>query len=86
MKLTGKLEKGSILLREVWMDEQEADTLFHDRLERQLVRLCREIEIPVPIWLKKNTREIARYRKTFFGKEQFMEDVFFDRFILEIRA
>jgi hypothetical protein len=45
--------------------------------------LCAKLEIPVPLWLKKNTKELAIFRRTFFSSEQFMEKVWFDKF--EIR-
>lgn len=56
---------------------------YTDRLEECLVLLCRELGTPVPLWLKKNTREFARFRRTFFFSGQFDEKVGFDRF--EIR-
>jgi hypothetical protein len=63
----------------------EEDTMlqFHEKLEKCLIDLCREIGIPVPIWLEKNTKEFAYFKKTFFTNEQFVEKVNFDRF--EIR-
>jgi len=59
---------------------------FHDQMEEAFLQLCKSLDIPVPIWLKKNTREIASYRKTYFEKEQFLEETLFDRFILEIEV
>jgi len=53
-------------------------------LEEGLISLCRELDIPVPLWLNKNTSEFARYRKTFFDRDQFIEDVKFDRFELRM--
>lgn len=44
------------------------------------MELCAALEIPVPLWLKKNTKELANFRKTFFTSEQFMEKVWFDKF------
>ena len=86
MVLYGKLVKGNTFLREAKSKGLENGKPFHDIMEEAFVRLCRELEIPVPIWLKKNTREISRYSKTFFDREQFIEDVYFDRFVLEIEV
>jgi len=56
---------------------------FREKLENCLLDLCSKLEIPVPLWLKKNTRELATFRRTFFTREQFIEKVWFDKF--EIR-
>lgn len=83
MKLLGKLIKDTKIIREAWM-EKENTASFHDTLEECFVDLCRELEIPVPLWLRKNTAEFVRYRKTFFSSEHFIEKVFFDRFEIRI--
>ena len=57
---------------------------FHDRLENCLLSLCRDADIPAPIWLSKNTTELARFKKTSFYAEQFAEKVNFDRFEIRI--
>lgn len=86
MILYGKLMKGNMPLKEAKAESLDNDKPFHDQMEEAFVRLCRSLDIPVPIWLKKNTREIAGYRKTYFEKEQFLEDTIFDRFVLEIEV
>ena len=86
MNLYGKLYKGNTLLKESSSGRTDPNRAFHDLMEESFLELCRNLDIPVPIWLKKNTREISRYRKTFFEKEQFVEDIVFDRFILEIEV
>lgn len=63
----------------------EEDALpFNDKLENCFIEVCSKLEIPVPLWLHKNTKEFARYRKTFFANEQFMEKVWFDKFEIRI--
>jgi len=57
---------------------------FRDKLENCLLGLCKEADIPVPIWLSKNSVELARFGKTSFFAEQFAEDVAFDRFEFKI--
>ena len=42
------------------------------------------LDISVPIWLKKNTKEFAMYRKTSFYSEQFVESIKFDRFDIKM--
>ena len=86
MVLYGKLVKGNTFIKDAKTAGADNERPFHDIMEEAFVLLCRELEIPVPIWLKKNTREVSRYHKTFFEKEQFIEEVYFDRFELEIEV
>lgn len=86
MNLYGKLVIGNTFIKEAKSEGVNTEKPFHDIMEEAFVLLCRQLEIPVPIWLKKNTREIAQYRKTFFDKEQFIEEVYFDKFVLEIEV
>lgn len=83
LTLTGKLYVESKLIRESAAADNEEGHNFRDKLECCLIDLCAKLEIPVPLWLKKNTRELAIFRKTFFSSEQFMDKVWFDKF--EIR-
>lgn len=86
MVLYGKLVKGNTFLKDSKAVGTDPEKTFHELMEGAFLELCRNLDIPVPIWLKKNTREISKYRKTFFGKEQFIEETVFDRFILEIEV
>lgn len=79
MKLTGRLIRGTECVQQEVVERQEGDS-FRDTLEESLISLCRELDIPVPIWLRKNTRELAAYRKTFFVRDQFLEKIWFDKF------
>ncbi len=83
MKLYGKIIKGRKKLLESVAERSDDESTFRDRLEACLLELCGSLDIPVPLWLEKNTREFVVYRKTFFSNEQFIEKVWFDKF--EIR-
>ncbi|MBQ6373506.1 MAG: hypothetical protein IJJ45_03365 [Clostridia bacterium] len=48
-----------------------------------LTDLCREFDIPRPIWLEKHEREFAEFGRTRFLPEHFMEDVSFQRLEIE---
>ncbi|HBQ63504.1 MAG TPA: hypothetical protein DD727_00965, partial [Clostridiales bacterium] len=58
---------------------EDSGQSFHDRLEQGFLQICRELRIPIPMWMKKNTRELASFRMTFFQKDQFPEEVIFER-------
>lgn len=84
MKLYGKIIKERKTMREEVAINTDDNVPFHDKLEKCLVEVCKKLDCQVPLWLEKNTKEFAMYRKTFFSKEQFMENVWFDK--LEIRV
>ena len=84
MVLEGRLFKGTVLLKQAETRNSDAGQTFHKRLEDCFVRLCKMLEIPVPVWMKKNTAEFSKYRKTFFSSDQFIDTVFFDRFDVRI--
>ena len=81
MKLEGRLFVANRMteIKEVETPDNEGEP-YSVRLERALVELCRQMDIPVPMWMKKNTHEFAAFRQTIFFKEQYTEKVRFDRF------
>lgn len=80
MILSGKLIKGTKILKETYFENAKEGQDFRDALEECLIELCKKLDIPVPLWLNKNTNDFARYRRTSFPKDQFVEVVDFDRF------
>lgn len=80
MRLQGRLfvSNKTIDIKEV--EYSDPDIPFSLELERALILLCRELDIPAPMWLKKNTREFAAFRQTMFFSEQYVEKVKFDKF------
>jgi hypothetical protein len=52
-------------------------------VEEALTELCREFDIPRPLWLNKHYREFEEFRRTQFLPEHFMEDVSFQRLDIE---
>ena len=54
-----------------------------EEAEDALTELCREFDIPKPLWLNKHEREFSEFRRTQFLPEHFMEDVPFQRLEIE---
>ena len=48
-----------------------------------LTELCREFDIPRPLWLAKHEREFEEFRRTVFLPEHVMEEVPFQRLEIE---
>ena len=84
MRVEGKLIKRTYTLSSAIAENNDLTLSYTERLESCLLGLCRELGIPVPLWLEKNTREFVRFKRTFFFDEQFEEKVGFDRFEIRI--
>lgn len=81
MKLEGRLFVANRMteIKEIETADLEGEA-FSQSLGRALVELCRQMDIPVPMWMKKNTHEFAAFRQTIFFSEQYTQKVRFDRF------
>lgn len=76
-RLWARIVKGHRIERQgieecAWGDEREA-----------LTELCRQFDIPRPLWLEKHEREFGAFRHTRFLPEHFMEDVPFQYLEIE---
>lgn len=84
MKLSGKIYKNSNVIIQTVKEINDDKISFREKLESLLISICKEFDISVPLWLKKNTTELGVYRKTSFPKDQFLENVWFDKFEISI--
>ena len=85
MKLEGRIFRSNLMIREWTVDRPETGGRFVSQLEKCLIDLCHGLEIPIPMWLEKNTHEFARFHQTIFFAEQFGDPVTFDRFQIHWR-
>ena len=58
-----------------------ADTFGWDAV---LTELCRPLDLARPVLLQKHLRELEQFNRTAFRPSDFMEDVSFDRFEIEL--
>lgn len=65
------------------IDQQATRDCRFEDVEDALTEMCREFDIPRPIWLEKHYREYESFRRTRFLPEHFMEDVPFQRLEIE---
>ena len=84
MKLEGKLFKGNLMTREAVVIRNDPELSFVKELENALIDLCHVLDIPIPLWLSKNTHEFAAFRQTMFFSDQYTETVYFDRFQIRL--
>jgi hypothetical protein len=80
MKLEGTVFRANLTIADIVIEQPDSPGSFVKQLETCLIKLCRELEIPIPLWLDKNTKEFARFHQTIFFEEQFTEKVNFNRF------
>ena len=52
--------------------------------ESALRELCRRLDLPRPVQLPKNDRDLSAFSRTFYGKEHFLEPISFQRLEVEI--
>lgn len=83
MKLEGRTYLANLLVQSATVQLDLEEQRFSKQLDLCLIELCRRLKAPLPLWLKKNTREFARFHQTIFFAEQFTEPVNFER--LQIR-
>ncbi len=80
MLLEGKTFVGNRTTRVVNVERNEPELTFSKQLENCLLDICRALDVSPPLWMDKNTKEFARFHKTVFTEDQFIEDVKFNRF------
>ena len=84
MKLYGKLIKDTRIIKETFAERNDESVSFRDQLEQCLIQVCKDLDIQVPLWLKKNTKEFVNHHRTFFTDEHFVEKISFDKFEIRI--
>ena len=84
MRLHGKIIKETRIIKETFIERSDENIPFRDQLEECLILLCKELDIQVPLWLKKNTKEFVNHHRTFFTEEHFIEKIKFDKFEIRI--
>ena len=83
MRTAGRIIKDRKILREILREDNRPDNRT-GKVLRALEEICRELDIPVPIWLEANIREFQRRAKTSFGQDAFIEEIPFTCLELEV--
>jgi hypothetical protein len=85
MTLNGRLINGhKITYNKSFGDTCGPASDFRDKLENCLLCICKDADIPAPMWLSRNSTELSMFNKTKFFPDQFAEVVKFDRFEIKI--
>ena len=84
IQLEARVYRGERIVAQAVTPLEGDEDGFVPALERALRRLLRDLDLPLPLWLHKNSREFARFHVTIFFPGQFTETVDFDRLQLRL--
>jgi hypothetical protein len=83
IRIWGKvIRNNKIILDEVATSDKEEN--YEEAVKDCINELCEKFDIGKPYWLETNIREFNKRRKTTFNNDNFIEDIEFDRFIVEV--
>ncbi len=71
------------IVRNQRIERQATANCAVEEVREALTELCREFDIPRPLWLDKHEREFGEFRRTRFLPEHFIEEVPFQRLEIE---
>ena len=71
------------MLRDITISDHDSDTRTH-KVVKALEEACREMDLPVPIWLEVNIRDFKRNAKCRFYQDSFVEEVGFDYLEMQV--
>lgn len=84
MRLQGEVYRESKLIGMDSVDVETSDAPLGKRLDSALLKLCKTLVVPIPIWLDNNTKQFATFRMTIFFPDQFVDQVAFDHFQIRL--
>lgn len=82
-RLWGRIWKNNRLLQDMVIENAKDDTRTH-KIFDAITELCYAFDLEEPIWLDSNVREFKQHTKTRFYKDNFIEDIPFDYFEIQI--
>jgi hypothetical protein len=83
MKIWFKIWDDNHLLRTETIEDDTEDTRTHKVL-RALEEACLRFDLGKPIWLDANIAEFQRHAKTRFSRDNFVEEIDFDYFEMQV--
>ena len=83
-RLWGKILHHQRIIQQKTFEIERPDLHLMDLIYLALDDFTLAFDIERPMWFDKNTKEIIRFKKTSFHKDQFIETIGFDAFEIEI--
>ena len=82
LKIWGKLVKDNRIIVDEVAIALEEDS-YQENLKTCITELCYKFDISTPYFLKSNVNEYNKRRKTSFDENNFIEEINFDKFLIE---
>lgn len=84
LRLWGKIVKNNQLILSSESSYEFNDLEYQQQLKYCIQNLCAEFDIQKPYWLNTNLKEYNKYKKTSFTQDNFIEEIDFDKFEIEV--
>ncbi|WP_461204282.1 hypothetical protein [Clostridium sp. DL1XJH146] len=82
IKILGTIIKNNkIISEEIVISRDEGN--YQEKLKECIVDICYRLDIEKPYWLPRNLKEYNKKSKTYFNKDNFVDEIRFDKFIIE---
>lgn len=82
IRIWGKIMKNNKILKDAVVTS-DIEGGYQDNLKLCINELCYKFDIQKPYWLPMNLEEYNRRGKTKFDYNNFIENIDFDRFVIE---
>ena len=82
MRVIGYLKKNHKIINSCDVNSEEQDV--NQALIECMEKIYRIFDIAEPVWLSKHSADLSKFYKTHFHPDDFMEDVNFDSFEIEL--
>lgn len=82
IRIWGKIIKKTKIVKDVVV-VSNIDGSYQENLKASITELCDKLDIPRPYWLPPNVKEYNMRRKTSFNSNHFIEEIDFDKFVIE---
>lgn len=84
IRLWGKIMKSNKIISQMESEYKYDDLEYQEQLKYCIGEICREMDIQKPYWLNSNLKEYNKYKKTSFTQDNFIEEIEFDKFEIEV--
>ena len=83
MSIWFRMIRDNRTLKEHMVENYESDTRTH-KVFAAVDSMCREFDLPAPVWLNGNINDFKRGGHTRFRRDSFMEEVDFDYIDMQV--
>lgn len=82
IKIWGKILKNNKIIKDLVVTS-DIEGSYQENLKECITVLCDKFDIQKPYWLPTNLEEYNRRNKTVFNYHNFMEEIDFDKFVIQ---